>query len=530
MRTIVYVMKIILAIIFVWMILMFGRIIDFNSLELASLKEIMGTLVNIGSYGMYNLFMLIWYGIMNLSAGPFIPMNGRYFSYEFHDSFLSVFYSEFFQNWFPKLTDYHTNPNSPHIITMKDYIANNLFSKDISLLSGNLYILIFQLIFLFMIIYGIFSLVSNDPKYSIRTVTLLNIIIILPLLLIGIQTMVQVFDPTFNLSQAIGIYNPSATPPKTNLLPYPLKSDIINMSISSNLIQFFLSPIYQIALSAFVYIEFSFQMSYVYSVTNPVEERADRLKRQLAALKLASKQAIVDLNKIKEEEELALKRKRMEKEAAEKGKKKKKKKKQYELEEKLLSEEEQKRILSVRKFISQGGEAFSYIGRLIEKKKLEREVQKRMEALSQTRRLSNYLNRLLENDPEAEFTLTAKSSAPTAGKLLSSTIFDILFRILGISLIVFLISETPWLLVNVFHVPEAISHSVEMYTHEVILVVFIPVLLLFPFISIIIRMTKASHLTKQLKEEAQRRAELELGGLEAYVTPEKKEEEEVKQE
>jgi hypothetical protein len=51
----------------------------------------------------------------------------------------------------------------------------------------------------------------------------------------------------------------------------------------------------------------------------------------------------------------------------------------------------------------------------------------------------------------------------------TSTIADILFRVLGITLLTFLVSQTVWVLIDLLNVPEAIYGSVEMLTKEVIL-------------------------------------------------------------
>jgi len=144
------------------------------------------------------------------------------------------------------------------------------------------------------------------------------------------------------------------------------------------------------------------------------------------------------------------------------------------------------------------------------RRKLEEKARKMVEALHDTRRLSNYLNKLLAEDSEAEYTLTAKSSAPTAGRLIRSTVVDVLTRIIGITVIVFFISQTPWVLINIFQVPTSIFESVELqFTAEVILTLLIPVILLFPIISIVIRMSKQQHLREKLKAEERRRSGIE---------------------
>lgn len=475
MKPTVIALKILVAVALAWMLSMFVPMINFDIIRWTSITTLFSIFQRIISFGLFRFFQVIWSVFLtNLTGIVFRPIPA--FNIGFFTQVSSMFFQEYIQNWF-KLP-----------IPLSSYS----FMTDLRSLTSEIYILFFQIIAIFMIIYGVLSILGNNPKYSIRTVTFLNLMIVVPLILLGIQSMVQAFSSSFNMSHLIGLYQPDATPPKLNQLPYPLNPNIIYMAISSNFGQFLGSPIFQIALSAFIYMELSFQLNYVYQVTNPIEQRADRLKNQLEVLKRASREAVVDLERMKKE------------------KKEKESKIVYDEQGNII---EQKKIESVRKFLSKTSTGFSYIKELIEKREVEKESIKTIEALHDTRRLSNYLNKLLVEDPEAEMTLTAKSSAPTAGRLIYSTVIDILFRVIGITVIVFFISQTPWVLTHIFRAPPAILQSVEMQNPEVILTLLIPIILLFPIISIIIRQTKASHLQQKLKEENKRRLELEKSAL-----------------
>jgi hypothetical protein len=359
-----------------------------------------------------------------------------------------------------------------------DWETNGM--ADFEALTGNIYILVFQIIGILMVFYGIMSIIKNEdvPKYCLRTVTMLNLMIIIPLMLLGLQNMVQVFVSDFNLSEILGL--------DSVLIPYPIQTDVLFMGISNKFWIFLGSPIFQVALAAFVYLELSFQLNYIYQVTSPIEEREERLLYQLGSIKSAAKEAVIDLKKIEREKE----------------EKKDNKKLEMDEEGNII---EKKKIATVRQFLSKSATGFSNIKELIERRKLEDKAKKRVESLHDTRRLSNYLNKLLSEDEEAELTLTARSSAPTAGRLIRSTIIDILFRLVGITILVFIVSQTPWVLKNIFRVPPAISESVEMFTAEVILTLLIPIILLFPVISLIIRGSKHQHLKEKLKVEEQRR-------------------------
>ena len=473
MKPIVIVLKCVLATVLVWMVLMFRPMFDFDVIHYRTIFDLIGSIMDIASYGLAHAFGSLWDGMIGLSYLPFSGLNNLVFDENVHQIFGYMVRDEFITNFF-SLTA--TNDITGEIITLNQFD----FGVELIDLTSHLYLLIFQILAILFIIYSIMSLVQNDPKYSIKTIIVLNMMIIIPLVLMGIESMMQVFDVEFNMSYILGIFTPEEPLLVDSFLPYPLYGDIAFMKISQNFGEFLSSPIFQIALSGFVYLELSFQLNYVYQVTNPTEKRASRLKEQIESVKYAASRAIVDIERI------------------EKGK-----------DEVELDEDgniiQKKKSESVRKFLTKGGTSFTYIQEMIDKRKLESKTKKLIEAKQETRRLSNYLVKLLKEDPEAEATLTARSSAPTTGRLIRSTVMDIFVRIGGITLIVFFISQTPWVLENIFGVPDAILYSVAMFTPEVMLTLIIPILMLFPFISFIIRSTKAQHLREKLNEEKIRR-------------------------
>ncbi len=159
---------------------------------------------------------------------------------------------------------------------------------------------------------------------------------------------------------------------------------------------------------------------------------------------------------------------------------------------------------------------FSYVAELIEKKKLEKEEKMRMGAMKDTRRLANYLDKLFRQDPDAYSTLTAKSSSPSATNLISSTIINLASRIVIITVLAWICIHPYFIFVNVFQTPAAISQSIEISTPEAVLSIFIPIVLIIPLMSTIIRIAKHNKLNETLRLEAIQRSgmtEAELNKL-----------------
>ncbi|MBN2155524.1 MAG: hypothetical protein JW776_05740 [Candidatus Lokiarchaeota archaeon] len=491
LKTIIIIMKALLAATLVWMLFVFTPIMDTSIVDLTSITTLLLTLRNIFLVGIYYFLLYLFEFIGILTSISFIPLpSNPYFNQNFQTVFYtSTFRDILFTNWFPQV---QLSERAVELIgdpllsgmrfSIDDYIQYVV--PELRALGNSFYIILFQVLAVLMIIYGILSVVRTDPRYSLRTILFLNLMIIFPLMLYGIENLVAVFVENFNFGQYIGINDVVEGVAVGEFLPYPIQPEIVFMEIPENFGAFLISPIFQIALASFLYLEFTFQLNYVDQVTSPSEQRAERLYEQVQTLKRASREAVINLEKIEAGEPIEI----IEQELDEEG-----------------NVIEKIKVESVRKFLSKTATGFSFIREMIERRKLEEKTKRAVEALQDTRRLSNYLNRLFEQDPEAEQTLTAKSSAPRAGRLIRSTVIDMVFRIVGITFLVFIISLTPWVIEHIFRAPESIVNSVEMFTPEVILTLFIPLVLMFPFISIIIRQTKAQQLRKKLKQEEETR-------------------------
>ncbi|MHA1111750.1 MAG: hypothetical protein ACTSRE_11655 [Promethearchaeota archaeon] len=491
MKTIVIVMKGLLGASFVWMVLACFPMIDKAIIDLTSIFTLLRTLRNVFLVGFYWLVFGIFtagrmISFILFSLFGMIPSAVPLFNPTLLNTFAFQSRDMVFAQWFPQieLSDRTiellggADPGKLNIEQYMGYVVDELRA-----LGESAYLILFQVLAVLIIIYGVLSVIRNDPRFSLRAILFLNLMVIFPLILYGVENLLGVFLDDPNLGQYIGINHIVEGNFEGHVLPYPINPAVVFMLIPEKFGAFIFSPIFQIALASFLYLEFTFQLNYVYQVTSPSEKRAERLYEQIQTLKRASQEAVIHLEKIESGEPTEI----IEEELDEEG-----------------NVVEKTKVESVRKFLSKTATGFSFIREMIDRRKLEEQTKRAIEALKDTRRLSNYLNHLFEQDPEAEQTLTAKNSAPQAGRLIRSTIIDMIFRIAGITFLVFIISKTPWIIEFIFRAPESIVNSVEMFTPEVMLTLFIPLVLMFPFISIIIRVTKMQQLRKKTKKEEEK--------------------------
>jgi hypothetical protein len=164
---------------------------------------------------------------------------------------------------------------------------------------------------------------------------------------------------------------------------------------------------------------------------------------------------------------------------------------------------------------------------MIERKKLEEEEKKLVTAASKTRRLGRYIDRLFREDPEAQDTLTAKTSAPKQQSLAISTLTNFIFRVGLLVIISFIIIHPKWFLEVVFDMPPAIVESVVMFSPEVIIVLLLPIMLIFPVIAKIISYVKHRNLLIRLQQEG--RIKEILASVGDYVKKDVSEESQIEQ-
>ncbi|TFG29389.1 hypothetical protein EU528_09790 [Candidatus Thorarchaeota archaeon] len=227
----------------------------------------------------------------------------------------------------------------------------------------------------------------------------------------------------------------------------------------------FLTDSYQLlALISFAYLEISYQMIYSYSVGKPVEDREETLKKQLLALRQATRKQ----------------------DAIERGEK----------------------VASSGISRSTSATAFSFLREAIERKVVgSKDALENLDAVSDVRRLQIYVDELLQSDSKARDELTAKAAAPSSAYVIGSTITGSLVRFLSVIVIAFILMS-PSVLTTILRLPQGIWNSMEILQPEMMLLLFLPVVLLFPFAAMVITwFSKRAEVEKEELTEEEREAE-----------------------
>lgn len=458
----------------VLLVLMLGTIYDNQIFNIFSVFGLIGQLRDILSFLLYILVYFILFGIAMGFGAVFSLFGSAYFNFNFFGNLITEIIYNMIGGWF-YLPDPETGKAMIAPTVSEAYAGAQAVYIDIS---ADLYVVILQVLVAIMFFYALRASITNNPADSITTVTLINLVIIIPLFFNQLSTVISIFVPT-------GITFLS------NITGHELLLESIFEDISvMNFGQFITSNIFLVALFMFLYLEIVFQVSYIDKVTAPSIEREERLSRQIEVMKVESMKAITRIKAVEEK------------------KREKKLLQQASMtQEDMDAEKEEKKRLSLRTMMSEKGQAgFSFVSELIEKKKLEKEEERMMEAMKDTRKVSNYLAKLFSQDPEAKNTLTAKTSAPSSTHLIVSTFVNLGSRILIIVLLTWACVH-PYFIFNLIS-PDAIAKSVELQTYEGVLSILIPFLLVIPFISTIIKVSKHAKLEEILKLEEIRRSGL----------------------
>jgi hypothetical protein len=197
-----------------------------------------------------------------------------------------------------------------------------------------------------------------------------------------------------------------------------------------------------LALVSFAYLEVSYQMIYSYSVGKPVEDREETLKKQLLALRQATRKQ----------------------DAIERGEK----------------------VSTTGMSRTTGATAFSFLREAIERKVVgTQDALESLDAVSDVRRLQIYVDELLQTDSRARDELTAKAAAPSSSYVIASTITGSLIRFLTVVAISFILMS-PGVVSALLNLPIGIQGSVELFQPEIVLLFLVPVVLLFPFAAMVI--------------------------------------------
>ena len=222
-----------------------------------------------------------------------------------------------------------------------------------------------------------------------------------------------------------------------------------------------------LALISFAYIEISYQMIYSYSVGKPIEDREDTLKKQLLALRQATRKQ----------------------DAIERGEK----------------------VGTTGMSRTSGAIAFSFLREAIERKVIgTKDALENLDAISDVRRLQIFVDELLQTDSKAKDELTAKAASPSSVYVIGSTITGSAIRFLCVIIVAFIFLN-PGSLILLLALPPGIMHSIELLQPEIILLLLVPILLTFPFASMVItwfsrrEVIETEELTKEEKEAERQR-------------------------
>ena len=460
------ILKIINALVFLWILVIFLSVFDFNKVITTSegelvLSSFLTSLRNISTYAIFTAAYGVAYACVMVASILFLAVQ----------PFMLTLLENFFRGLL-NLCFTFPNGTTPEFTEIPDLIG-----QEFAVFSENFYLIAFQILFIIAIYYAIKAFLKTDPKNDLRVVGSIVLMLVVPLMVFGFKDMLELFNITI---------------PYFEDLPYPLEPSLEVIPID-NIFQFFASPVILLAIVSYIYLEMAFQINYTFTVTKPSLERSYRLEAQLSVLQSESYYITANVDKIKEEA--------------------KKRKQELKIDEKA----------TIGKFFAKTGDTFSYVREMIERRKLEDEEKKLITAASKTRRLGRYLHRLFQEDKEARDTLTAKSSAPKPKSLVVSTIINFVFRVGLLIIISFIIIHPRWFMENIFNLPPAIIESVAMFSPEVIIIILVPLILIFPVISKIISSIKHRNLIIRLQQEG--RIKEILASVGDYVKKEDLEEE-----
>ena len=215
--------------------------------------------------------------------------------------------------------------------------------------------------------------------------------------------------------------------------------DIHLTAYPTDIVMFLTNSIQILALVSFAYIEIGFQMIYSSSVGKPIEDREETLKKQLLALRQATRKQ----------------------DAIERG----------------------DRVSLTAMSRTSGATAFSFLREAIERKVIgDKDVLENLDAVSDVRRLQHFVDDLLATDPDARDELTAKAAAPSSYYVIGSTMIGTAFRLAAVVAIAF-VMLSPQFFVDALNLPPGVENSVALTQPELVLLFLVPVVLLFPFVA-----------------------------------------------
>ncbi len=174
---------------------------------------------------------------------------------------------------------------------------------------------------------------------------------------------------------------------------------------------------------------------------------------------------------------------------------------------------------------SMSSDAFSFIRENLEKRLFKRIEKDDTLVIHDVRRLEAYLRELDRKNPHALETLKAERAVATTTEIMKPVTSGVLLRLVIISIMAFIVLQ-PTLILQIINMPLPVYESLEATTPEMSLFILLPLTLLFPVITQIIKygIDRATH----LRELEHKRIEKEEGAKREAVrlikeAPEQKE-------
>jgi len=171
-------LKIINLALFSWLLIIFlTSIFSFDAVIVTADNEFvlfafLGALKNVISYLIYGFLFLIAYGCAFIFGGGF-----NNFLFNFIEGFFKGFLSKWFSIPQPDLQD-----------------IPNLIMSELGVLFNDLYLFIFQILFVISIIYAIRGFFKSNPKNYFVAIGSIVLMIIIPLMVAGLRDMLNLLS------------------------------------------------------------------------------------------------------------------------------------------------------------------------------------------------------------------------------------------------------------------------------------------------------------------------------------------------
>ncbi|MHA2407400.1 MAG: hypothetical protein ACXACA_03400 [Candidatus Ranarchaeia archaeon] len=246
--------------------------------------------------------------------------------------------------------------------------------------------------------------------------------------------------------------------------PLATRSISIGFSIpSADITTFLVSQTFFLGLVSYLYLESLYMTDYIRQIRDPQQNRKQWLEAQI---KIIQKEA----SKARE----------------------------------LTAEESTIRSTKIGKSMS--STAFTFIRENLEKRLFKRLKKEDTLVIHDVRRLEAYLRELNRKNPDAIETLKAESGVATTSEIIKPVTSGVIIRLVIISIMSFVVMQ-PTLVLQFLNMPTVIFESLEATTPEMSLFILLPVALLFPVISQVIKY--GIERTKRLREDAFQKKEID---------------------